>query len=204
MRPIRTSTWILTAIFLAALVTYVLVKPTSAATVSHSRARQHSATRTSAPRTPLPGAPSASPSPSPTPSPHSTATSSPSASSTHPTRTPSSGQSSSGPPSSGKDFIPLDASRRPLDGMYRAAGHAHAGLIPAPTMRCRPSGSHLAQSKSSPRMMTGLLATRTVPVARSMSASRRRAGIDHPRPRPGIRTLPLCGFHRAMCSRPGT
>ena len=66
MKRIRTSTWILTAIFLVAFVTYLFVKPTPALTVQHSPARrEHSVSRTPAPRTPLPGTRSASPGPSP-------------------------------------------------------------------------------------------------------------------------------------------
>ena len=36
MRRVRTSTWILTAVFLVALVTYVLVKPASTTTGGNS------------------------------------------------------------------------------------------------------------------------------------------------------------------------
>ena len=70
MRRIRTSTWIVTVIFLVAFVTYLFVKPTPAVTVRHAPARQeHSVTRT-----PAPVVPSSSPSPSP----HVKASSSPS------------------------------------------------------------------------------------------------------------------------------
>jgi hypothetical protein len=79
MRRIRTSTWILTAIFLLAFVTYLFVKPTPALTVQHSPARhEHSVDRTHVPGTPLPSIRSASPSSSPSPSPHITPSRSPS------------------------------------------------------------------------------------------------------------------------------
>jgi len=56
MRRIRTSTWILTAIFLVAFVAYLFVKPTPAVTVRHAPARrEHSGTPAPTPRTPLPG-----------------------------------------------------------------------------------------------------------------------------------------------------
>src|SRR5258708_38856843 len=56
MRRVRISTWVLTAIFLAALVAYVLVKPSSAATIAPQQAPSQPPRSTSpAPRTLLPG-----------------------------------------------------------------------------------------------------------------------------------------------------
>jgi hypothetical protein len=73
MRRIRISTWLLTAIFLAALVAYLLVKPSSASIIGgHNAARGKQAHATSPVRGTLPGvlpgasrhsAPAASPSP---------------------------------------------------------------------------------------------------------------------------------------------
>ncbi len=79
MRRIRTSTWILTAIFLVAFVTYLFVKPTPAVTVQHYPARsEHSVSRTPVPGTLRPGTRSASPSSRPSPSPRIPASRSPS------------------------------------------------------------------------------------------------------------------------------
>jgi hypothetical protein len=55
MRRIRLSTWVLTAIFLAALVAYVLVKPSSASTVGPRHAPQHTRSTSPARSTLLPG-----------------------------------------------------------------------------------------------------------------------------------------------------
>jgi len=75
MRRIRISTWVLTMIFLVALVAYLLVKPSSASSIGgHHLVHGKQAHSTSPARgTPLPGvfpgvsrhsAPAASPSPS--------------------------------------------------------------------------------------------------------------------------------------------
>jgi hypothetical protein len=64
MRRIRISTWVLTAIFLVALVAYLLVKPSSAAIIGGHRPAhgKHAHATSPAPATPLPGViPSASP-----------------------------------------------------------------------------------------------------------------------------------------------
>ena len=56
MHRIRLSTWALTAIFLAALIAYLLVKPSSAAVIGPQRApSQHTRSTSPAPRTLLPG-----------------------------------------------------------------------------------------------------------------------------------------------------
>jgi hypothetical protein len=102
MGRIRTSTWILTVIFLVAFIAYLFVKPTPAVTVQHAPARrEHSVTRTPVPRTPLPGVPSSSPSP------HVKASSSPSHSGSP---SPSGSPSRSGSPSpSGSPSAPAAA-----------------------------------------------------------------------------------------------
>lgn len=74
MRHVRTSTWVLTAVFLAALITWLLVKPSSGSTIHHAPApRQHATTRA-----PAPGVPGIVPTPSRTPSLHATPSGSPS------------------------------------------------------------------------------------------------------------------------------
>jgi len=97
MRRIRTSTWIVTVIFLVAFVTYLFVKPAPAVTVRHSPARQeHSVSRTPVPGTPLPSTRRASPGSSP--SPHITPSRSPAPSgSPTPSGSPSPSVSPSGP-----------------------------------------------------------------------------------------------------------
>jgi hypothetical protein len=81
MQRIRLSTWVLTAIFLAALVAYLLVKPSSAAIISPQQAPGRHTQSTSPVRgTLLPGViPGASPR-------SSAASTPPAASSTHPAR----------------------------------------------------------------------------------------------------------------------
>ena len=63
MQRIRLSTWVLTAIFLAALVAYLLVKPSSAAIIGPQQApSQHSHSTSPVRGTVLPGViPGASP-----------------------------------------------------------------------------------------------------------------------------------------------
>ena len=56
MRRIRISTWVLTGIFLTALVAYLLVKPSSASILSPQQApSQHTRSTSPAHRTLLPG-----------------------------------------------------------------------------------------------------------------------------------------------------
>jgi hypothetical protein len=56
MRRIRVSTWVLTAIFLTALVAYLLVKPSSASILSPQQApSQHTRSTSPAHHTVLPG-----------------------------------------------------------------------------------------------------------------------------------------------------
>ncbi len=66
MRRIRISTWALAAVFVAALVLYILVKPSSASIIGNSpHPASHSQSRAPAPGIPLPGiVPSGSPRPS--------------------------------------------------------------------------------------------------------------------------------------------
>jgi hypothetical protein len=66
MRRIRISTWVLAVVFVAALIVYILVKPSSAASTCTQRS-QPAAPTTSAPA--LPGVPTGSPPPSPSGSP---------------------------------------------------------------------------------------------------------------------------------------
>jgi hypothetical protein len=80
MQRIRLSTWVLTAIFLAALVAYLLVKPSSAAIIGPQQApSQHTHSTSPVRGTLLPGVPGASPR-------SSAASTPPTASSTHPSR----------------------------------------------------------------------------------------------------------------------
>jgi hypothetical protein len=67
MRRLRISTWVLAAIFVAALVAYILVKPSSASIIGPSPHHASHARTTPTPGLPIPGAGSTG-SPSPTPS----------------------------------------------------------------------------------------------------------------------------------------
>jgi hypothetical protein len=71
MRRLRISTWVLAAIFVAALIAYILVKPSSASIIgTPPRPRAHTQPATPVPGLPLPGTGSGgSPSPSPVGSP---------------------------------------------------------------------------------------------------------------------------------------
>jgi hypothetical protein len=64
MRRIRISTWVLAAIFVAALVVHILVKPSSAANqCAEQHSSQHAQPATPAPA--IPGVAAGSPDPSP-------------------------------------------------------------------------------------------------------------------------------------------
>jgi hypothetical protein len=73
MRRLRISTWVLAAIFVVALVVYILVKPSSASIIgtpprpaSHTPPASHTRPATQVPGLPLPGTgTTGSPSPSP-------------------------------------------------------------------------------------------------------------------------------------------
>jgi hypothetical protein len=58
MRRVRISTWVLTVVFLAALVAYLLVRPSSASIIHNPLGPARNAHSTSpAPLPPLPGSP---------------------------------------------------------------------------------------------------------------------------------------------------